>query len=131
MFNKHTDISPEGPNPYIRKIGNHLYHKDEIPKHIRYNDQRRDKEVLDNLRNIWSHSNQAPIVTDQQPPQPTFMLPAAQPAAALVPTQTVVPGATVFPGFAGAYPAATTAYPGYGYSAGGFGGYGGGYGGFF
>eukprot|EP00994_Dinema_validum_P003567 NODE_1807_length_836_cov_1136.322745_g1426_i0.p1 GENE.NODE_1807_length_836_cov_1136.322745_g1426_i0~~NODE_1807_length_836_cov_1136.322745_g1426_i0.p1 ORF type:complete len:210 (+),score=43.25 NODE_1807_length_836_cov_1136.322745_g1426_i0:69-698(+) len=39
------------PNPYVYQIGNHLYHKDEIPKHLKYNYQRRDKEVLDNLKN--------------------------------------------------------------------------------
>mmetsp|Transcript_124984 Transcript_124984/g.176378 ORF Transcript_124984/g.176378 Transcript_124984/m.176378 type:complete len:128 (+) Transcript_124984:50-433(+) len=77
MFSKHSDINPEGPNPYIRKVGNHLYHKDEIPRHLRHNDQRRDKEVLDNFRNIWTHANQSPIVTDG-PPGATTVPPQGQ-----------------------------------------------------
>eukprot|EP00996_Jenningsia_fusiforme_P003693 NODE_4490_length_800_cov_361.147803_g4152_i0.p1 GENE.NODE_4490_length_800_cov_361.147803_g4152_i0~~NODE_4490_length_800_cov_361.147803_g4152_i0.p1 ORF type:complete len:211 (-),score=23.89 NODE_4490_length_800_cov_361.147803_g4152_i0:95-727(-) len=41
------------PNPYVVQIGNHLFHKDEIPKGLRHTDQRRDKEVLDNLKNRY------------------------------------------------------------------------------
>lgn len=50
MFNQRSDVALEGPNPYVRKIGNRFFHKDQIPTGLRYNDQRRDREVLDNLR---------------------------------------------------------------------------------
>eukprot|EP00999_Lentomonas_sp_LEN2_P000853 NODE_1852_length_714_cov_29.432709_g1802_i0.p1 GENE.NODE_1852_length_714_cov_29.432709_g1802_i0~~NODE_1852_length_714_cov_29.432709_g1802_i0.p1 ORF type:complete len:190 (+),score=49.81 NODE_1852_length_714_cov_29.432709_g1802_i0:73-642(+) len=51
MFARNSDIAPEGVNPYVHKIGNGLFHKDEIPFNLRFNDQRRDKEVMDNFRN--------------------------------------------------------------------------------
>lgn len=39
------------PNPYVEQVGNHLFHKDELPSNLKFNDQRRDKEVIDDLRN--------------------------------------------------------------------------------
>uniref|UniRef100_A0A6U7T8N5 Uncharacterized protein n=1 Tax=Eutreptiella gymnastica TaxID=73025 RepID=A0A6U7T8N5_9EUGL len=37
-------------NPYVVQIGHNLYHKDEVPEHLQWEDQKRDKEVLDNLQ---------------------------------------------------------------------------------
>lgn len=50
MFNQRSDVALEGPNPFVRKIGNRFFHKDQIPRALKFNDQRRDREVLDNLR---------------------------------------------------------------------------------
>jgi hypothetical protein len=41
------------PNPFVLQIGNHLFHKDRVPSTLRWNDQKRDKEALDNIRN-WA-----------------------------------------------------------------------------
>lgn len=39
------------PNPFVTQVGNHIFHKDRVPHGLRFNDQKRDKEALDNVRN--------------------------------------------------------------------------------
>eukprot|EP01003_Olkasia_polycarbonata_P006482 NODE_690_length_745_cov_1000.456897_g625_i0.p1 GENE.NODE_690_length_745_cov_1000.456897_g625_i0~~NODE_690_length_745_cov_1000.456897_g625_i0.p1 ORF type:complete len:137 (-),score=30.95 NODE_690_length_745_cov_1000.456897_g625_i0:242-652(-) len=94
----------------IVQIGNDLYHRQRVPKSLKFNDQRRDKEVIDNFANRRRVNDLArvrPIVPVPAPPPPP------PPVAPVAP------------------------HPGYGYGYGGYpppggyghpGGYGGGYG---
>jgi len=62
------------PNPFVLQVGNHLFHKDRVPSNLRFNDQKRDKEALDNIRNRFLRErtgDNTPAYSRQAvPPQP-------------------------------------------------------------